>query len=104
MEVVKLHGQFCLKFMLHMNMLYRLKLPEANNFFVGKLLHLFSSRQLNIFQIRGCFLKSVQNSFYRNHAILQETAQHVSRFIALADVGNTDKRKVNRDFFLPFHT
>ncbi|XP_070799316.1 CWF19-like protein 1 [Pituophis catenifer annectens] len=30
---------------------------------------------------------------YRNHAVLQETAQHVSRFIALADVGNTDKRK-----------
>ncbi|KAK9409247.1 CWF19-like 1 [Crotalus adamanteus] len=30
---------------------------------------------------------------YRNHAVLQESAQHVSRFIALADVGNTDKRK-----------
>ncbi|XP_025025542.1 CWF19-like protein 1 isoform X2 [Python bivittatus] len=30
---------------------------------------------------------------YRNHAVLQETAQHVSRFIALANVGNTDKRK-----------
>ncbi|KAG8126733.1 hypothetical protein E2320_021819 [Naja naja] len=30
---------------------------------------------------------------YRNHAVLQETAQHVSRFIALADVGNTDKKK-----------
>ncbi|XP_062987361.1 CWF19-like protein 1 isoform X2 [Elgaria multicarinata webbii] len=30
---------------------------------------------------------------YRNHAVLQETAQHVSRFIALANVGNADKRK-----------
>ncbi|XP_015281792.1 PREDICTED: CWF19-like protein 1, partial [Gekko japonicus] len=30
---------------------------------------------------------------YRNHAVLQESAQHVSRFIALANVGNADKRK-----------
>ncbi|XP_019367728.1 PREDICTED: CWF19-like protein 1 isoform X2 [Gavialis gangeticus] len=30
---------------------------------------------------------------YRNHVILQETAQHVSRFIALANVGNADKKK-----------
>ncbi|XP_078240784.1 CWF19-like protein 1 isoform X1 [Pogona vitticeps] len=30
---------------------------------------------------------------YRNHAVLQETTQHVSRFIALANVGNVDKRK-----------
>ncbi|XP_061468662.1 CWF19-like protein 1 [Rhineura floridana] len=30
---------------------------------------------------------------YRNHTVLQETAQHVSRFIALANVGNADKRK-----------
>ncbi|XP_077180286.1 CWF19-like protein 1 isoform X2 [Paroedura picta] len=30
---------------------------------------------------------------YRNHAVLQESAQHVSRFIALASVGNADKRK-----------
>lgn len=31
---------------------------------------------------------------YRNHTVLQETPQHVSRFIALADVGNTSKKKV----------
>ncbi|XP_019403246.1 PREDICTED: CWF19-like protein 1 isoform X3 [Crocodylus porosus] len=30
---------------------------------------------------------------YRNHVVLQETAQHVSRFIALANVGNADKKK-----------
>ncbi|XP_074965641.1 CWF19-like protein 1 isoform X2 [Phalacrocorax aristotelis] len=30
---------------------------------------------------------------YRNHTVLQETPQHVSRFIALADVGNTTKKK-----------
>ncbi|XP_061857810.1 CWF19-like protein 1 isoform X1 [Colius striatus] len=30
---------------------------------------------------------------YRNHIVLQETPQHVSRFIALADVGNASKRK-----------
>ncbi|KAI6066613.1 CWF19-like protein 1 [Aix galericulata] len=30
---------------------------------------------------------------YRNHMVLQETPQHVSRFIALADVGNTSKKK-----------
>ncbi|XP_054826515.1 CWF19-like protein 1 isoform X4 [Eublepharis macularius] len=30
---------------------------------------------------------------YRNHAVLQESAQHVSRFIALANVGNAEKRK-----------
>ncbi|XP_033010315.1 CWF19-like protein 1 isoform X2 [Lacerta agilis] len=30
---------------------------------------------------------------YRNHTVLQEAAQHVSRFIALAGVGNSDKRK-----------
>ncbi|XP_048342142.1 LOW QUALITY PROTEIN: CWF19-like protein 1 [Sphaerodactylus townsendi] len=30
---------------------------------------------------------------YRNHTVLQESAQHVSRFIALANVGNEDKRK-----------
>ena len=31
---------------------------------------------------------------YRNHRVLQQTPQHVSRFIALADVGNTSKKKV----------
>ncbi|NWW74357.1 C19L1 protein, partial [Climacteris rufus] len=30
---------------------------------------------------------------YRNHMVLQETPQHVTRFIALADVGNTSKKK-----------
>ncbi|XP_077692478.1 CWF19-like protein 1 isoform X4 [Eretmochelys imbricata] len=30
---------------------------------------------------------------YRNHVVLQENAQHVSRFIALANVGNTSKKK-----------
>ncbi|KAM4747935.1 CWF19-like protein 1 [Rhinophrynus dorsalis] len=30
---------------------------------------------------------------YRNHLVLQENAQHVSRFIALASVGNMDKKK-----------
>ncbi|XP_001513071.2 CWF19-like protein 1 [Ornithorhynchus anatinus] len=30
---------------------------------------------------------------YRNHVVLQENAQHVTRFIALASVGNPDKKK-----------
>ncbi|NXG51521.1 C19L1 protein, partial [Psilopogon haemacephalus] len=30
---------------------------------------------------------------YRNHTVLKETPQHVSRFIALADVGNAGKKK-----------
>ncbi|NXA42390.1 C19L1 protein, partial [Eudromia elegans] len=30
---------------------------------------------------------------YRNHTVLQEATQHVSRFIALADVGNASKKK-----------
>ncbi|KAM9311060.1 LOW QUALITY PROTEIN: CWF19-like protein 1 [Gastrophryne carolinensis] len=30
---------------------------------------------------------------YRNHVVLQESAQHVSRFIALASVGNPAKKK-----------
>ncbi|KFQ26910.1 CWF19-like 1, partial [Merops nubicus] len=30
---------------------------------------------------------------YRNHTVLQETPQHVTRFIALADVGNSSKKK-----------
>ncbi|XP_073477381.1 CWF19-like protein 1 isoform X1 [Aquarana catesbeiana] len=30
---------------------------------------------------------------YRNHVVLQESAQHVSRFIALASVGNPGKKK-----------
>ncbi|XP_072197050.1 CWF19-like protein 1 isoform X3 [Excalfactoria chinensis] len=30
---------------------------------------------------------------YRNHTVLQETPQHVTRFIALAEVGNTSKKK-----------
>ncbi|KAM4678449.1 CWF19-like protein 1 isoform 2-T2 [Discoglossus pictus] len=30
---------------------------------------------------------------YRNHLVLQESAQHVSRFIALASVGNPNKKK-----------
>ncbi|XP_075459169.1 CWF19-like protein 1 isoform X4 [Ascaphus truei] len=30
---------------------------------------------------------------YRNHLVLQENAQHVSRFVALASVGNADKKK-----------
>ncbi|XP_063784574.1 CWF19-like protein 1 isoform X2 [Pseudophryne corroboree] len=30
---------------------------------------------------------------YRNHMVLQEAAQHVSRFIALASVGNPNKKK-----------
>ncbi|KAH0620177.1 hypothetical protein JD844_020181, partial [Phrynosoma platyrhinos] len=34
----------------------------------------------------------------RNHTVLQETAQHVSRFIALANVGNTEQRKVRMGF------
>ncbi|XP_036754743.2 CWF19-like protein 1 isoform X3 [Manis pentadactyla] len=30
---------------------------------------------------------------YRNHIVLQETAQHATRFIALANVGNPEKKK-----------
>uniref|UniRef100_A0A669QNU1 CWF19-like protein 1 n=1 Tax=Phasianus colchicus TaxID=9054 RepID=A0A669QNU1_PHACC len=30
---------------------------------------------------------------YRNHTVLQETPQHVTRFIALAEVGNKSKKK-----------
>lgn len=32
--------------------------------------------------------------FDRNHQVLRETAQHVTRFISLAHVGNTAKKKV----------
>lgn len=32
--------------------------------------------------------------FYRNHIVLQENAQHATRFIALANVGNPEKKKV----------
>ncbi|KAK2098818.1 hypothetical protein P7K49_024269 [Saguinus oedipus] len=31
---------------------------------------------------------------YRNHIVLQENAQHATRFIALANVGNPEKKKV----------
>lgn len=31
---------------------------------------------------------------HRNHVVLQENAQHVSRFIALATVNNPAKKKV----------
>lgn len=31
---------------------------------------------------------------YRNHVVLQESAQHATRFIALANVGNPEKKKV----------
>lgn len=30
---------------------------------------------------------------YRNHVVLQESAQHATRFIALANVGNPEKKK-----------
>lgn len=30
----------------------------------------------------------------RNHQVLRESAQHVTRFISLAQVGNPDKKKV----------
>lgn len=33
--------------------------------------------------------------------VLQETPQHVTRFIALADVGNTSKKKVLAPLNLP---
>lgn len=39
---------------------------------------------------------------YRNHMVLQETPQHVTRFIALADVGNTSKKKVLTPLNLSF--
>lgn len=39
-------------------------------------------------------VKSRFVSLHRNHTVLQETPQHVSRFIALADVGNASKKKV----------
>ena len=31
----------------------------------------------------------------RNHQVLREAAQHVTRFISLAQVGNPDKKKVH---------
>ncbi|XP_078530118.1 CWF19-like protein 1 isoform X1 [Lissotriton helveticus] len=41
---------------------------------------------------------------YRNHIVLQENAQHVSRFISLANVGNTSKRKYLYAFsVIPMH-
>jgi hypothetical protein len=36
---------------------------------------------------------SYERQPYRNHQVLQENARHVTRFIALADVGNEHKRK-----------
>jgi hypothetical protein len=42
-----------------------------------------------------CALQGVsyERQPYRNHQMLQENARHVTRFIALADVGNEQKRK-----------
>ncbi|POI27103.1 hypothetical protein CIB84_009147 [Bambusicola thoracicus] len=48
----------------------------------------FSHYPLNICQYNQVLLP------YRNHTVLQETPQHVTRFIALAEVGNTSKKKV----------
>lgn len=39
-------------------------------------------------------------SFHRNHMVLQENAQHVSRFIALAKVNNPLKKKVKLNCIL----
>lgn len=36
---------------------------------------------------------------HRNHMVLQENAQHVSRFIALAAVNNPGKKKVGWKYF-----
>lgn len=53
----------------------------------------FSHCPLNICQYNQVLLP------YRNHTVLQETPQHVTRFIALAEVGNTSKKKV----FIPLN-
>ena len=37
-----------------------------------------------------------ERSPYRNHIVLTEPATHVSRYIALAEVGNKQKQKVRR--------
>ena len=36
----------------------------------------------------------------RNHQVLREASQHVTRFISLAQVGNSDKKKVNNSCIL----
>ncbi|XP_070925402.1 CWF19-like protein 1 isoform X6 [Macaca nemestrina] len=38
-------------------------------------------------------LSLLSNWDYRNHVVLQENAQHATRFIALANVGNPEKKK-----------
>jgi len=40
------------------------------------------------------FVVISNNVIERNHQVLREEAQHVTRFIALAQVGNPDKKKV----------
>lgn len=49
---------------------------------------MFSHYSLSICQYSQVLLP------YRNHTVLQETPQHVTRFIALAEVGNKSKKKV----------
>lgn len=41
----------------------------------------------------------ISQIYYRNHIVLQETAQHATRFIALANVGNPEKKKVKTWIF-----
>ena len=41
--------------------------------------------------LEGCYYERLP---YRNHKILNEGAKHVTRFLALAKVGNAEKKKV----------
>ena len=47
----------------------------------------------DLYIFSGCIVK-------RNHQVLREAAQHVTRFISLAHVGNPDKKKVNNSHIL----
>lgn len=40
----------------------------------------------------------ISQTCYRNHIVLQENAQHATRFIALANVGNPEKKKVKIEY------
>lgn len=54
------------------------------------MVNIISTVYIIIFSIDYLF----HSPFDRNHHVLRETAQHVTRFISLAHVGNTAKKKV----------
>ncbi|XP_012992778.2 CWF19-like protein 1 isoform X1 [Esox lucius] len=68
--------------------------PEVNTKFCGtnSIAHLANKLKprYHFAAIEGVYYERLP---YRNHVVLQENTQHVSRFIALATVNNSEKRK-----------